>query len=150
MAVRLLLNMAKVNKSDFKAVQNRNRVNLHRRWKRIVNNESRSINNIENRSFNSNQNQSDNGTISLAEQLRRWALQYNISKRAVSALLAILISIGINYLPRDSRTLLSTPRQIEIINVTNGKFWYIVFSLIKCPFPFSLQIISTKKITIIS
>lgn len=30
-----------------------------------------------------------------------------------------------SWLPKDSRTLLSTPRSIEMHNLTNGNLWYI-------------------------
>lgn len=130
------LNMAKIIKSQLKAVQNRNRVNLHRRVRAIVENENQSMNEItgnQNQSFNqdnSNHERQEHENIALNERLRRWALQYNISKRAVTELLKILVALGITWLPKDSRALLSTPRHIEMQNLTNGKLWYSVFSVI--------------------
>lgn len=124
--------MARVKKSDLKAMQNRNRVNFSRRWKSILKNENKpTSNNDRNWNFdlhNSNQEQKSNETFASTERLRRWAIKYNISKRAVSDLLKILISLGMSWLPNDSRTLLSTPRSIEMHNLTNGKLWY-VFSI---------------------
>lgn len=125
--------MAKIKKDILKATQNRNRVYFHRRWKSIVNHENQSKNNIANsprqseNQKNLSQEHQENGNMESKERLRRWALEYNISKRAISALLKILISFGMDWLPKDSRTLLSTPRYIQMNNLTNGKIWYGVF-----------------------
>lgn len=119
--------MAKINKKSLKAVQNRNRVNLHRRWKSIVNNDARFINTSPKKIKSINvesKERINNEIIGSEERLRNWALKYNISKRAVSDLLKILIALGMSWLPKDSRTLLSTPRQIHMTNLTNGKLWY--------------------------
>lgn len=127
--------MANCRKSDFKAVQNRNRVNFHRRWKLIVERENQSSNdatafpNPNINQENSNEEYQQNENIAASERLRRWALEYNISKRAVSALLKILIALGLTWLPKDSRTLFSTPRYIEMQNLTNGKLWYSVLNI---------------------
>lgn len=59
----------------------------------------------------------------IRETLRKWALDYNITRRALNALLKILILNGMTTLPNDSRTLLSTPRKIAMIPFENGKFW---------------------------
>lgn len=127
----LRITMAKVNKTTLKATKNRDRVNFHRRFKNIFNNEVRQINQICNvQSVNQVHSKPEEQTeinASSKEKLRRWATKYNISKRAVSDLLKILISLGMNWLPRDSRTLLSTPRHIEMTNLTNGKLWYYSF-----------------------
>lgn len=51
--------MAKVKKLDLKSVQNRNRENLHRRWKMILENEIRTSNNATDKpNGNNNQNNS--------------------------------------------------------------------------------------------
>lgn len=123
--------MAKVKKNTLKAIQNRNRVKFHRKWKLIVSNELRSLVNIssnvqsghENKKA-TNEQKEINDELSGQEKLRRWALKYNIAKHAISDLLKILISLGIFWLPKDSRTLLSTPRYIEMVKLTNGQFWY--------------------------
>lgn len=116
--------MSKVKKSTQKAINNRNRVNFHRRWKSIVNQGNLVTNN--NNDFNQDNNSNVVQNNSSSQRLRRWALNYNISKRAVSDLLNILISLGMTWLPKDSRTLLSTPRYVEMKNLTNGKLWYVV------------------------
>lgn len=119
--------MAKIKKIDLKAVQNKNRVNFHRRWKSILKNEQQNQNNSQNQNserHDSNQEHHENETTSSNDRLRRRAMKYNISKRAISDLLTILISFGMTWLPKDSRSLLATPRKIELINLTNGKLWY--------------------------
>lgn len=132
--------MAKIEKSSLKSVQNRKRVDFHRRVRAILSYENRPVNNgaetnsKQNSRDNSNQEQKEDVVLSLSERLRRWALKYNISKRAVSDLLKILISLGMTWLPKDSRTLLSTPRDIGMTNLTNGKMWYDVI------FDYSFQI----------
>lgn len=118
--------MSKVNKKTLKATQNRERVNFHRRWKFIASN---GLNNISPRKTNSpvheeSKQSTKSDVIGSKERLRKWALKYNISKRAVSDLLTILISLGMSWLPKDSRTLLSTPREIHMTNLTIGKLWY--------------------------
>lgn len=61
-----------------------------------------------------NQYQSPN----LSNELRSWAIQFNVRQTAVSALLKILLSFGIASLPKDSRALLKTPRTVQIENIS--------------------------------
>lgn len=121
--------MAKVKKTSLKAVRNRERVSFHRRWRAIAFNESQSINrnpNFQNVNHESlRQDEQKQTFFNSNEKLRRWAIQYNISKRAVSELLKILISLGMTGLPKDSRTLLETPRNVEMISLSNGKLWFV-------------------------
>lgn len=119
--------MAKIEKNLLKSTQNRKRVDFHRRVKAILDYEKRNNNCDINQNLNSSQECKEKKVLGSNEQLRRWALKYNISKRAVSDLLKILISFGMIWLPKDSRTLLSTPRNIEMTNLTNGKLWYDMF-----------------------
>lgn len=60
---------------------------------------------------------------SAQEKSRRWPLKYNIHHTAVTDLLKILISIVLTFLSKDSRSLLSTPRSIQLVNLSNGKLW---------------------------
>lgn len=124
--------MAKVKRNTKVAKLNRIRVNYHREWNRILVKES--IQSTTKTSFITKncanppqcppQENQDDKKFSIQEQLRQWTLKYNISKCAVSALLKILISFGFTWLPKDSRALLCTPRNIEIDALTNGKLWY--------------------------
>lgn len=60
----------------------------------------------------------------LIENLRRWSLNFNISANSLTALLLILIEFGLTFLPRDSRTLKSTPRSIQTREVDPGSYWH--------------------------
>lgn len=112
--------MAKINKKQIKAEQNRNRVKFHRAWKSIVENNSEGVNYVN----HSNVPERQSEIHDISESLRRWALEYNITRRALNALLKILILYGMTTLPNDSRTLLSTPRTVEMIPFKNGHYWY--------------------------
>lgn len=48
----------------------------------------------------------------------------NEKKNALTDLLKILRSLGLSWLPNDSRTFLNTPREIEIRDIAGGKMWY--------------------------
>lgn len=121
--------MAKVKKNNPKAIRNRERVNFHRKWKTILREEFQTINRPNHQNQNANvtserdEGKKEEEKVDSREQLRRWALKYNVSKRAVSELLIILISLGMNWLPKDSRSLFATPRHIEMTNLTYGKLW---------------------------
>lgn len=110
--------MAKIEKNKTKSEQNKNRVKFHRAVNQIIRND--------NDSTYGNHRQSDNTDHlqGINESLRQWALEYNITRRALTALLKLLILYGMNTLPCDSRTLLSTPRTVELFPLTNGQFWY--------------------------
>lgn len=125
--------MPKVKSHTLIARQNRNRQRFNREIKSIMkkdaeSNRENAENNIyettENIPYENKKNENFDSNLSLQESLRRWALDYNISKRAINALLKILISFGMCFLPNDSRTLLCTPRSIVMETVSNGKLWY--------------------------
>lgn len=61
---------------------------------------------------------------SLQTKLRLWAIDHRVTAGAINDLLKILISCGLIWLPADYRSLLQTPRNIQITQVANGKFWY--------------------------
>lgn len=60
----------------------------------------------------------------LLDKLRSWIFEYHVKRNAVSSLLKILISIGITSLPKDSRSLMKTPRMIQIDNIAGGQYWH--------------------------
>lgn len=127
--------MVRIKKYTRKAKFSRERVSLHRDVQRIMNREIETVRSHINSLGNSgssthekcdqsrNSNKFDR-SLNSQEQLRRWALKYNISKRAIDELLKILIAFGMSYLPKCSKTLLSTPRSIEMTTLTQGKLWY--------------------------
>lgn len=65
-------------------------------------------------------NHESENKISDREKLRLWALEYQITHRAVNALLQLFPKIGI----KDSRSLLQTPRSVNIVNISGGQYWH--------------------------
>lgn len=57
-------------------------------------------------------------------KLRHWAFEHKITTRAINDLLKILITCGFSWLPADYRAFSKTPRNVEINQIANGKFWY--------------------------
>lgn len=125
--------MAKIKSNSKISKQIRNRVRLHREWNRIlikdaILSETRSNVNCERFSIATTSQEQihhtqEEKTSGVEDKIRRWAVKYNISKGAVTDLLKILISVGFIWLPKDSRTLLQTPRNIELTTLTKGKLW---------------------------
>lgn len=80
---------------------------------------------IQNGLHNTKQNLEKSPDIEPASiKLRLWALKHNITRNALSDLLTILISFGMNWLPSDPRTLLETPQHITSVKLANGQLWY--------------------------
>lgn len=114
--------MGRALKSDKKSVLARNRVRRYRSSQSNLVNQERII---QHRSNAELPNENENEKIYPAEiKLRIWALKHNVTRDALTDLLKILISIGLNWLPSDGRTLLETPQNIEIKEIANGKLWY--------------------------
>lgn len=59
-----------------------------------------------------------------SNKLRKWAIDHNITRNALSELLKILITFGLTWLPNDARTLLETPQKTKVVKVANGEMWY--------------------------
>lgn len=57
-------------------------------------------------------------------QLRKWAIKNNVSLIALSELLKILKKRGHPSLPADARTLLKTPKTVNIAKMGTGENWY--------------------------
>lgn len=62
--------------------------------------------------------------FSLKDELRTWALKYQITHCALNNLLTILSKKGFGFLPVDSRTLLETPKAVDVREMGKGQFWY--------------------------
>ncbi|XP_047126262.2 uncharacterized protein LOC124807831 [Hydra vulgaris] len=74
---------------------------------------------------------SDNETVDseliqlkLVEQLREWAVKFNITHVSLTSLLKLLNPYH-PLLPQDSRTLLKTPRSVVIIELGNGTYYHL-------------------------
>lgn len=115
--------MPKILKKNNKAIQTRNRVRLHRGIERIMKADEASIVRFV-RNVTPKSQRSDAIKKPLNESLRIWATEHYIKRRALTALLKILVSVGFTSLPKDSRTLLNTPRIVEIENRAGGKYWH--------------------------
>lgn len=59
-----------------------------------------------------------------SERIKCWAIQHCITKRALNDLLSILIVFGFQFLPKDSRTFLQTPKTVDIRELSIGHLWY--------------------------
>lgn len=110
-----------------KTIMTRQRVRKHRIKQSLLKERQNFVRDRlqKNINFSSNEGMNTmNGKSSLESELREWSKTYNISAGAINSLLKILIVYGFTWLPSDYRSLLETPRNIEILKVANGKFWY--------------------------
>jgi len=60
----------------------------------------------------------------LVFDLATWANKHNLSREAVNDLLGVLLNHGLD-LPKDSRTLLRTPRHVDVTTICGGSYHYI-------------------------
>lgn len=123
--------MARIKYFDQKSIKNRARVKKHRYfqkirtiheeniYKKLHSNTSSHTDGVFNNSFEP----SDKAT-EIKNKIIQWALHYRIARIAVNDLLSILLSAGLSFLPRDSRTLMATPANVKIDILSNGKMWY--------------------------
>lgn len=129
--------MAKIRNHSRKATVAREQVRRFRRIKKIqmayekrVESELRAMNWQSNEDDRKKKNQNSVGNVrldakfDLKESLRTWVSNHRISKVATNDLLQILNSAGFNSLPKDGRTLMQTPVQVDIYPMGTGKFWY--------------------------
>lgn len=81
---------------------------------------------IECESDDSFENLEKQDMLSFREELKSWALTFQIKHTALNALLIILKShVPDNVLPKDARTLVSTPRNTEVKSDNlGGEYWH--------------------------
>lgn len=125
--------MPRVNKRKKKAYTNREKVKIFRRTQAILkecrmnghidfeitsqtNNADQAL---ERPAFNVNEKKK-----CVSGLLESWALGCNIKRNSVTKLLKILKVNGMPFLPKDSRTLLHTPRSVAIEHRAGGKYWH--------------------------
>lgn len=122
--------MPKITNFTTKAPQTRERVRKHRKFNKIkeIHEENvRDMNlkeqsNVDNsEQTNIHENKSD---FDIEEELKYWAVKHKITKRAINDLLAILVLAGFTCFPKDSRTLMKTPTNVDIRPLSSGKLWY--------------------------
>lgn len=88
-----------------------------------TNNVDESSNNIEH-NHNNNSNNAQNN-VSLTSKLAAWAINENITLASLGKLLPIIREIpGSNDIPKDPRTLVKTPRKINVKSIGCGTYFY--------------------------
>nr|CAI5846935.1 unnamed protein product [Callosobruchus analis] len=66
----------------------------------------------------------DNTEHNLIVDLRHYIVQYSVLHNHANKLLEIIRANRINGLPKDVRTLIGTPKAVEIQQLGSGEFWY--------------------------
>lgn len=76
--------------------------------------------------FQRTKSNEDISIISVADQIRIMAIKHNASHALINDLLQIFNTNDLSSikLPKDSRTLLKTPRLVKIDDLGDGHFWY--------------------------
>lgn len=119
--------MAKVTNKRYK---NRKHANFHTEWKRLIKKRQQDFRDrLRNQQNERNvslieQEESIHSITPLNDELKSWAIENRISMIAVDKLLLILRSNGHSNLPKSYRTLLNTPRRIELQSIGEAKYWY--------------------------
>lgn len=127
--------MGSIKNFDLKAQKNRERVRRHREKKKLKLIYENQVNNI----INANKKCTENSKLeaehiydepntgreeAITLKLKKWVVKHRISGMAINELLRILIFAGFNFLPRDSRTIMKTPKNLNIQTLTHGRMWY--------------------------
>lgn len=115
--------MVRKNSINRKAIPNNIRVKMYRQRQKLKKMREQTVNNQENSLNSVNVIENEPEAQTLRTQLRDWAIMFRISKRALNGLLGILNSCGMS-VPKNYRTLLETPLNVEINDVAGGRFWY--------------------------
>ncbi|XP_029680869.1 uncharacterized protein LOC115246291, partial [Formica exsecta] len=63
-------------------------------------------------------------SATIRQDLTNWAVQFQISHTAVTALLSILRNHGFDNLPKNSKTMLETPKYTNVRRVTPGEYFH--------------------------
>lgn len=103
------------------------RIRRFRRIRKVLSHQEKNFRRISmNQNEYDNENQPDPKSDEeiFKENLHNWAFNYNITRRALNDLLKMLNKFGVKFLPLDSRTVLKTPKNIQVLDVANGKMWY--------------------------
>lgn len=123
--------MPRIHKRKKKAYTNREKVRIFRKTQAILK-ECRMNGHIEYSQVNNVDQSLERLAFSgynekkkcVSRQLESWALGCNIKRNSVTKLLKILKVNGMPFLPKDSRTLLHTPRSVTIEHRADGKYWH--------------------------
>lgn len=121
---RITNKMPKITQNSKEAIATRNRVRFHRKVKLVLLNERRMFEMYMSSKEQKTEEVRSDLIDSNKQSLRCWALEHRIKRHALTDLLKILRSLGISWLPNDSRTFLKTPCEVEIFDAAGGKMWY--------------------------
>lgn len=96
-----------------------------RERKRIQNDLSTEVNN----SGASNNSNGNERTFDLQSGLQNWAIKHRITHMELKDLLSLLNTVGLSsefgkLLPKDSRSVMKTPKLVEIKKLSSGDLWY--------------------------
>lgn len=117
------------NKIRVRMFRERQKLKLMRQ-QQLANQQSDNIRSLDpDKSIESNSTENSISDSSLKTKLADWVSEFDISKTAVDKLLSIL-KPHMNFLPKNSRTLLKTPLNVEIKENAGGEMWY--YGLSKC------------------
>lgn len=125
--------MAKINSIQRKRYYASARAKFYRKKQNEEKKIHKEISNLTNKTYvtcnDENQSENENTTAEQTntifhDELRNWAIQYNVRTYCLRDLLKILNNNGVPFLPRDPATFLHTPKSIEIENIADGQFWY--------------------------
>lgn len=106
---------------------------FHRNWKKILKEKQQIISSpykqqllirTENNNDDEQKEKEINIVVPFSDQLKSWALANRISMSGLDSLLTILKANGHTELPKSYRTLLQTPRQIDLRSLSIGEYWY--------------------------
>lgn len=81
-------------------------------------------NNIESDDSVSNSDEDIEQEETWSDFLRNWAIECQIKREHLNALLKGMIKKGISGIPSDARTLLATPKHVSIKDITGGQYWH--------------------------
>lgn len=124
--------MARIKKFDVKSEKNRERVRKYRQKKKLnlihekrVQKLINAKKNITEKSETVEHDEPNNDRADIFKnKLKNWSMKHRISAQAINELLQILIFAGFHFLPKDSRTMMGTPKQLTIKTLSHGRMWY--------------------------
>lgn len=123
------VNKRKVNNRKLKS---RKYSKFYRNYKKILSiRENEIVHSLQNVQLDKrNESDGDNSQIErtkdfkLNDELKTWAIGHQVTMRSLNSLLKLLRSNGHIDLPRNYRTLLKTPRKINLSVFGDSKYWY--------------------------
>jgi hypothetical protein len=89
--------------------------------------------------------QGNSTTIGFKDKLATWSIENNVTQVATSQLLKLIREEFSVEVPLDARSLLKTPRNVEYLDIGEGKFFYFgIEQQVKSKINSGLKVLSTK------